>query len=188
VKQAFWGFVALALLLGAGQARLEAGTIVVNFPEFNGPDEFTGFPLPPMPVATKTYSVAGQSIISETFAGTFGSTSIFTGSTAEFNLLLNGIQVGSTLNVTPDPFSNVVPFSFTSTNAALLASLQTGSAALSVVQLGAQNIRLSTTTLSMTTTPVTTAVPEPASMTMLGIGITGMMGYALRRRRKLAAA
>jgi hypothetical protein len=32
-----------------------------------------------------------------------------------------------------------------------------------------------------------TATPEPASLTLLGIGVAGMMGYTWRRRRQQAA-
>jgi hypothetical protein len=38
-------------------------------------------------------------------------------------------------------------------------------------------------------TPTTTTTPEPATLTMLGAGIAGMLGYArIRRRRKAATA
>jgi hypothetical protein len=41
--------------------------------------------------------------------------------------------------------------------------------------------------VDVTPTVAPSGVPEPASITLLGIGLTGMAGYFLRRRNKIVA-
>ncbi len=99
---------------------------------------------------------AGTSVLSASFSGVFGSTSQYEGSTAHFNLFLNGIEFGGTNDVTPDPYINVVPFDFNISNPFILSSLSGQSATLSVVQESDYTIRLSTTTLTTVTANVPT--------------------------------
>ena len=127
-----FGFVALGLLFsGLGQATIHAATLAVSFPEVNGTSHTSGFPFPPVVVATDSFVVpAGQSVLSASFSGVFG----YVGSTAQFDLLLNGVEFGSTFDVTPTPYTNVVPFDFNISNPFILSSLDGQSATLSVVQ------------------------------------------------------
>ncbi len=156
-----FGIVALELSFGGlGQASLHAATLEVSFPEVNGDSYTSGFPLPPVVVATDSFVVpAANSVLSASFSGVFGSTSQYRGSTAQFDLLLNGIKFGSTFDVTPTPYTNVVPFDFNVSNPFILSSVDGQSATLSVVQESDHSIVLSTTTLAM----VTASVPTWAS-------------------------
>lgn len=149
-----FGFVALGLLFsGLGQATIHAATLAVSFPEVNGTSHTSGFPFPPVVVATDSFVVpAGQSVLSASFSGVFG----YVGSTAQFDLLLNGVEFGSTFDVTPTPYTNVVPFDFNISNPFILSSLDGQSATLSVVQESVYSMYLSTTTLTMVTATVPT--------------------------------
>ena len=153
-----FGLVAFELLFsGLGQAITHAATLAVSFPEVNGNSHTSGFPLPPVVVATDSFVVpAGQSVLSASFSGVFGSTSQYVGSTAQFDLLLNGVEFGSTFDVTPTPYTNVVPFDFNISSPFILSSLDGQSATLSVVQESIYRMYLSTTTLSMVTATVPT--------------------------------
>jgi hypothetical protein len=173
--------LAVAGLL-APAPTVKADVIVTTFPEVNGPTMTSGFPGPNTVIATDTFTIpAGQSIVSATIAGIFGQTSQFVGSTAEFNLLVNDVQVGSTHDVTPDPFNNVVPFSF-SVPPSLLGG---GSATLSYIQTSEFNVRLSPTTLTITTAA---AVPEPSSLLLLGASLLALGGVRVFRRAAKATA
>ncbi len=183
MKRAIVVLAALALLVcGVGQSTVCAA-LVENFPEYNGAYYTAGFPIAAVTVATDTFTVpAGQQVISADLAGIFGSTSQFYGSTAEFDLLLNGVQVGSTYDVTPDPFHNVVPFDFTIPSG-VLSSLDGGTAELSVVQESEYVIRLSSTTLTMQTSSI---VPEPSTLIVWSLLGTLAIGLGWWRKRKAA--
>jgi hypothetical protein len=171
---------ALGLMVGAvGQAE---ASITLQYPEVNGPTMTSGFPGPQTEIATRVFTIpVGQVITSATLSGVFGQTSQFVGSTAEFNLLINNQQVGSTHDVTPDPFNNVVPFSF-SISPTLLSG---GSADLSYIQTSVFNVRLSQTTLTINT--AVSAVPEPSMMISAGTGVLMLLSYAWRRRKRATA-
>ncbi len=157
-----------------GQAIIHAATLAVSFPEVNGSSYTSGFPLPPVVVATDSFAVpAGQSVLSASFSGVFG----YTGSTAQFDLLLNGVEFGSTFDVTPTPYTNVVPFDFNISNPFILSSLDGQSATLSVVQESIYRMYLSTTTLSMVTATVPTwAAAVSGSWSNVGNWIGGVPG------------
>lgn len=86
--------------------------------------------------------------------------------------------MGSTYDVSPDPYNNVVPFNFAIGASSVLSSLNAGTATLSVVQESQYVIRLSQTTLTMTTA----AVPEPSTLALLAAGALGLLGCGWRRR------
>jgi hypothetical protein len=46
--------------------------------------------------------------------------------------------------------------------------------------------QFSTVTVTYTYTPATTAVPEPSTLTLLGLGSLGLLGYGWRRRKPAA--
>ena len=176
-----FSFAILAGLLATTQ-QAKADLSTVTFPEVNGAFYTSGFPIAAVNVQTDLLSLpAGAVISSATLSGIFGQTSQFVGSTAEFDLLINGTQVGSTYDVTPDPFNNVVPFSF-SVAPALLSG---GSATLSYVQESEYTVRLSETTLAINYS--VTSVPEPSTAAICG-GTLLIFGLArlIRRRAKSA--
>lgn len=165
------GFVSL-------DATARADLIVLTFPEVNGPENTSGFPLPAVDVGTELFSLpSGAVITSATLSGTFGETSTYYGSTAHHELLINGVSVGSTYDVSPDPYGNVVPFSF-SVPTALLTG---GSATLSYVQLSQYNVRLSETELTIEYT--LNAVPEPSTAVIAGMSLVGLGLFTRFRRR-----
>jgi hypothetical protein len=49
--------------------------------------------------------------------------------------------------------------------------------------VGNFNIASETGNATFTATTATTATPEPASLTLLGIGAAGLLGYGWRRKR-----
>lgn len=158
-----------------------AATVSVTFPEVDGPLFSTGFPLPPAAVSTELFSLPpGAAISSATLEGTFGATSTFVGSTAHHALLIDGVVFGGTGIVVPDPFSSVVPFSFTLPNVAgVLDGLLDGDATLSYIQTSPFRVRFSETTLTIEYDVV--GVPDAGSTAAL-LALAGVV--AIRRRRR----
>jgi len=167
--------VIVALFCLATICTANATIITVNFPEVNyvaGPP----FPSPQITWDTETYTIpVGQMIVSANMSGTWGSTSVYYDSTAETQLFVNNVLVSDTTTLSPDPYDNVVPFSYNYTN---FSSLSSGSATLSFIQTTSYEVRLSTTTLTMKTAPV----PVPPSVLLLAPGLVGLAG--IRRRFK----
>lgn len=170
--------VSLTALALAGLCEMaHADIITLTFPEINGNYYVSGFPLPEVDWSTLSLSIpAGQSIVGASISGTWGSTSQIYGSTAEAQLFVNELLVSDTRTLSPDPYNNVVPFSFTYTPGEL-TTLAGGSATLSYIQTSEFIVRLSQTTLTIDTAPV----PEPGTVAFAGLG--GLSLLLLRRRK-----
>ena len=173
IKQIIVSLTALAL---AGLCQVaHANVITVTFPEINGAYYTSGFPLPAVNWDTELYSItAGQSIVGASISGIWGSTSQFYGSTAETELYVNGLLVSDTTTLSPDPYLNVVPFSFTYTPGDL-ATLASGSATLSYIQTSQYQVRLSQTTLTIETAP--SGVPDSGGISCLLMSLASLAGY-----------
>ena len=168
-----YGFMVIILATCGIYPAATRADFTLNFPEANGPFGLSGFS--PRTVATLALTPpAGETITSATLTGTFGSTSTFVnGGTAGFNLLVNNTSIGGTSSLVSG-----VPFSI-NVNPSLLTG---GSVTLSYLQTSAGIVRLSATSLNVITSA---AVPEPASITMVGLGLAGV-GIMARRRRLVA--
>jgi PEP-CTERM motif len=124
---------------------------------------------------------AGQSIVDAVFSSTLGNSTA--PSTALMNVFVNTVKVGSCPTKSSSCFDggpNLFSYIFTPTD---LLALATGSVDLSIVQTDCCFIRLGASTLTIDTAP-TTAMPEPATLAMLGTGLFGLA--ALRRGKRLA--
>ena len=170
---------AVAIAFLAAGTQLNASLITITFPEVNGLQYDTGFPIPAVDVQTETFSIPfGESVVSATFSGTFGETSQFSGSSARAQLLLDNVVAVDTDNLNPDVYSNIVSFSVPVSN---LADLNDGSVTLSYIQTSPYVVRLSGTTLEIMTAG---AVPDAGSSLALLGSAFAMLGALGRKFRK----
>jgi len=179
----------VALLAGACAA---AATLVVSFPDFDGPESTGPFPQPSLPVgAPQSYSIpAGERVVSATISGSWGSAAK-PFSTAGADVFVNGIRVARCVRDDPGCYLDGPaqrPWSYTFTDPELLR-LSGGSAAMTAVQTSDLFIRLGASTLILTTAPqaAVPAIPAIPALSPAGLGallaaMAAAGGFALRRR------
>lgn len=174
--------VAAAAALAVSSFASQAATVITALPDFNGTLHNSGFPIDLGVVGTFNYALpSGATITSATFSGTYG-TQQFSGSTAGFDVEIEGDSVTVCVVNTPcwngsGPFA---PFSF-ALDASTFAGLSDGSADLRVSQTSGFFVRLGTPTLTIEYE--LNAVPVPASFTLAGLGLLALAATPRRRRQ-----
>jgi len=154
--------------------------------EFNGLT--ANVPIDPQVVGTFSFAIpTGQVIVSAIFSSTLGNGTDT--STAVMKVSLDGVLVGECPNRAAFCWDNlsgpVTPFThpFTATELAVLAD---GSAQLSILQTDLFTARLGVSSLTIETAdsdPNLASTPEPASLALMAVGLTGAVSAAWRRRR-----
>jgi hypothetical protein len=173
---------AIAMLLVSSPTM--ATTISAGLLEYSGP--LNTIPPGAQIVNTFTYVLpAGETIVAAIFSSTFGNSA--EASSAVMKVSLDGVLVGECPNRAAPCWANdtdiPTPFAHTFT-AAEFAVLTDGSALLSILQTDLLTARLGASLLTIETAPSDlAATPEPASLTLMAIGLTGAVSAAWRRMR-----
>lgn len=147
-----------ALVFVMAASCLQAGVIVLTWPEQNGPDN----PVLPytLDAGSQSYTIpAGETILSADFASTMGNSSV--ASTAVMDVFVNGVLVGTCPDRNAPCWNGLVPFTYNFL-ASELSALAGGSADLTVTQTDCCVIRLGASDLTITT-GTSGSVPEPAT-------------------------
>jgi hypothetical protein len=160
-----------------------ATTVTADLPQFSGP--LDTIPVPPLQtVGTFAYTLpTGETIVSAIFKSTFGND--FFSNTAPMNVLVDGILVGQCADAldpcNSGPTSTPMFHTFTKSDFAALAD---GLAVLQVDQIALRTARLGASSLIIETAAADlAATPEPASLTLMAVGLTGAVSAAWRRMR-----
>lgn len=161
-----------AALLAAGSA-LPADAAVLNFVLSGSRDATFQLDSNPIPTTSST-SVFGDQIQFSNVGGTFGGVagvapSIGFGSGLFASLNINGTPLGFTQFAGPSLFSGTFKAPVFSPGTFALTSIVSGSSTLTISEA------------------VSSAVPEPATWTMMIVGL-GLAGAALRTRRRNLSA
>lgn len=173
------------ILLAGTSAALPAQVVTSTIPEFNGTLQSSGFPQPAVTVGAFTFAPpSGSSLLSAVLSGQFGNSQ--SASSAGVDVFLGDVLVARCVRLQPCYFGTV-PFVFTFTPEQL-AIFSSGTATVTAVQTSESFIRLGPMELTLTYAPVTSVVPEPATLTLLASGLLGLGGSGMARRRRSRAA
>jgi hypothetical protein len=159
-------------------APTQAAVISSTVPEYNGAfeDPSLTYPLPSVLIGTFSYTIpAGDHITGAIISGAFGNLDQ-ANTTALSDYFVGSVEVAA-CDSTSDPcFSadiNDPPTAWTYTfTASQLAALAAGSANFSVVQTGPFSVQTGVTELDLTV--ATAAIPEPAGIFLLAVGLAGI--------------